>query len=260
MNAITTMAEVAAEPVPQEIPEEAAASASAAALPSAFADMHLNVGDQLHLEPPRWVAHERLTVNLLGWLDGVSLIISAPQKSGQRVVLQVDDMVVLRGFNGRNAFAFSAAVTNVSRRPFAHLHVSFPDKVECVAVRSSPRCRVRLPARITAGGAVVEASILNIGTAGALIESANPLGEDAGAVRIAFSHKLHGVPVSFDLQATVCGAKSAAPPAESAGAAGAAGAPVYQYGVEFTDLQPNDQLMLGSLVWYTLHENPRSAI
>jgi hypothetical protein len=47
----------------------------------------------------------------------------------------------------------------------------------------------------------------------------------------------------------VCGAK---------GAAARDGTPRYQYGVEFRNLQPNDRLILGSLVWYQMYEHPRS--
>lgn len=41
-------------------------------------------------------------------------------------------------------------------------------------------------------------------------------------------------------------------------AAATEGTPRNQYGVEFRDLQPNDRLILGSLVWHQMYEHPRS--
>jgi hypothetical protein len=68
-------------------------------------------------------------------------------------------------------------------------------------------------------------------------------------IQIAFSFELHGVPVSLELRAQVHGKKSTA--AHDA-------TPRHQYGVEFRDLQPNDRLILGSLVWYEMYEHPQS--
>lgn len=225
-------------------------SSLAAAAPASFADMRLKVGDQIHLEPPMAVAGGRATATVLGWLEGASLIVTAPQNAAGRLVLQEDELVLLRAFTGTSAYAFRAAVLKMARQPFHHMHLSFPDKVDGVAVRSSPRCRLRLPVRITADGrAPDEGAILNIGTTGALIETAELLERGQGSIQMAFSFELHGVPVALELRAQVCGEKSK-PAADTAARR--------QYGVEFTQMQPNDRLILGSLVWYRMYEYPRS--
>ena len=134
--------------------------------------------------------------------------------------------------------------------PFHYLHLTFPDKAEGVDIRRSPRCRLNLSAVITAAGAEAsQGTILDIGTVGALIEVAKPLGQDEGMIKIAFSFELHGIPVSLDLSAQVRGKKSAA---------GSDAAHRHQYGVEFSNLQSNDRLMLGSLVWYEMYEHPQN--
>jgi hypothetical protein len=212
--------------------------------------MRLKVGDQVHLEPSRRIVGGRASVTMLGWLEGESVIVTAPQNDAGRLVLQEGELVLMRAFTGKSAFAFRATVLKMAYLPFHYVHLSFPDKVEGVAIRSSPRCRVRLPAVITADGKTAgQGNIIDIGTAGALIETVEPLGQDDSVIEIAFSHELHGVPVSLALRAQVCGAKSAA---------ARDGTPRYQYGVEFRNLQPNDRLILGSLVWYQMYEHPRS--
>jgi len=246
MEALTIEAKAAADPVPAEVP----VSTRAATRPATFAEMRLKVGDQVHLDPPRRIAGGRATVILLGWLEGQSVIVTAPQNGAGRLVLQEGERVLMRAFTGKSAFAFRASVLKAAYLPYPYLHLSFPDKVEGVAIRSSPRCRVRLPAEITAGGkAAGPGNILNIGTTGALIETAGPLVQDDGLIQIAFSLELHGVPVSLDLGAQVCGAKNAPAGGD---------ARCHQYGVEFKNLQPNDRLILGSLVWYQMYEHPRS--
>lgn len=212
--------------------------------------MHLKVGDQVHLEPPRRLAGGRATVVILGWREGQSVLATAPMNAAGRLVLQEGEQVLLRAFTGRSAFAFRATVLRTAHQPFHYLHLSFPDKVDGVAIRSSPRCRVNLATEIASGNAASCAGkILNIGTTGALIECAVRLDKERWLVRIAFAFELHGVPVSLDLHAQVCVEKDA-PTAE--------GAQRYQYGVEFKELQPNDRMVLGSLVWYQMYEHPRS--
>jgi hypothetical protein len=241
----------AAGPVPASTPNPAAAPAPARAptLSCSFAQMRPKVGEQIHLELLRRLTKERSTVTILGWLEGQSVIVSAPQNDTIRLMLQEGEPVQFRAFTGQNAFAFRATVIKAASRPFHYLHLSFPDKVESVAIRSSPRCRLRVPVKITVGSAAPsEGAIVNIGTNGALIETPATLGKDAGPIQVAFSLELHGVPVELNLRAEVCGEKGA-PSGENL---------LHQYGVEFRDLKPNDRLILGSLVCYQMFEHPQS--
>ncbi len=255
MQDIPALEEAAAEPAavasaaPASVPATVSGPAPAAAAPSTFAEMRLKVGDPVHLEPPRRVAGGRATVTVLGWLEGRSVIVTAPENAAGRLVLHDGESVLLRAFTGRSAYAFRSTVLKAAHQPYHHLHLSFPDGIESVAIRASPRCRVRLPVRISAGdSAPGQGTILNIGTTGALIETAGAPGKEA-LVQLVFSLELHGVPVSLDLRAQICGAK---------GSPAGDGAPRSQFGVEFKELQPNDRLVLASLVWYLMHEHPRS--
>ena len=247
MDALLTNSPPTSEP----IPAEDSAPARAATNLYSFAQMRLKVGDRLHLEPPRRIVGGRTSVTMLGWLEGQSVITTAPQNDAGRLVLQEGELVLMRAFTGKNAFAFRATVLKVAYLPFAYLHLSFPDKVEGVEIRNSPRCHVRVPAMITAGGkAPFQGNILNIGTTGVLIETDVPMDQDGSLIKIAFSLELHGVPVSLDLSARVCGAK---------GAVAGDDPSRHQHGAEFRNLQPNDRLVLGSLICYQLYEHPRSA-
>jgi len=221
------------------------------AIASTFAEMRLKVGDQVSLEPRHRIAGGRATVKVLGWLEGVSLMVTIPQNTAGRVFLQEDEQVLMRAFTGKSAFAFRTAVLRAAYQPFQYLHIGFPVEVERVQIRNSFRFRVNLPASIVlAGKRGRPGSIVNIGTTGALIETPEAIDTDASSIRITTSFELHGAPVSLDLGATVRIAKS-----ESLGH----GMPRHLYGVEFNDLKPNDRLVLGSLLWYHMHEHPGSA-
>lgn len=259
MEALATEPEVVAESAvaasaaaatPAPAKAKAVASASAPTLVSTFAEMRLKVGAQISLEPPRRIVGARATAKVLGWLEGASILVTAPQSAVGRLVLQEGEPVLARAFTGKSAFAFRAMILRAAYLPFPYLHLSFPDKVEQVQIRNSFRYRVQLPATIAAGGkSGVPGRILDIGTTGALIETAGSLDQDAGPIRIAVALELHGTPVSLDLHAQVRVAKSVEQ-----------GTPHYQYGVEFKDLQGNDRLVLGSLLWYEMQEHPERAV
>lgn len=213
--------------------------------------MRLHVGDQMSLEPRMPLVGGRPTVRLVGWLEGTSVLVTMPQNASGRVPLQEGDEVLVRAFNGQSAFGFRTVVLRAGYTPFAYLHLGFPRNIEQVQIRSSYRTRVDLPATIAAGNkSGIAACIINIGTTGALIETAKAIEETTGALGIAVDFELHGAPVSLELQAKVRTAKRLAPKDSSER---------QQLGVEFKDLKPNDKLALGSLLWYRMHEYPHHA-
>lgn len=241
---------------------EAAAPAAAQAKPAApvakpeastFADMRVKVGDRAQLEPPPQMNAGRVTVKVVGWVEGHSLIVTAPRARTGRLVLQAGEHALLRVFTGTSAFAFKSTVLKTSRPPFEYLHLSFPDNIERLEVRSSPRFRVDLPAAITpAGGATkAEGTIRNLSTTGALLEAADPIGNVGEEIRIEFKFRLHGVPTELKLGATIRTTKSADD---------LTGTPQHQHGVSFNEMPPSDLMILSALVWYEMHEHPRNAV
>jgi len=213
--------------------------------------MRLKVGDTIHLGLQSGLVKGRSTVTVLGWLENVCIMVTAPNDDALRLMLKEGEPVLARVFTGQNAFAFNGMVLKTIHAPFRHLHLSFPDKVESASIRSSPRCRVNLPATVTAGGkGPFDATIIDIGTNGALIETPEIADGDKGSIEIACSLELHGVPVSLKLKGQVLALRGKTADAE----------PRCQYGVRFTNPESNDRLVLGSLVCYQMLEFPRSVI
>lgn len=218
---------------------------------SAFSQMRLKVGDTIHIGLQSGLIKGRSTVTVLGWLDNVCIIVTAPHEDNIRLLLKEGEPVLARVFTGQNAFAFNGTVLKNVHSPFRHLHLTFPEKVESASIRSSPRCRVNLPAQVTAGtGSPTDATIIDIGTNGALIETAEIADADKNAIEIACSLELHGVPVSLKLRGEVLALRNKSGDDH----------PRCQYGVRFSNPESNDRLVLGSLVCYQMLEFPRSVI
>ncbi len=215
-----------------------------------FAEMHLKVGDKIPIAIPRGTKGERTLGKVIGWIEGGSLLVTLPPRVISTGLVKEGERLLLRAFTGRSAFAFSTTVLKIDDFPYTHLHLKFPDKIEAVAVRSSFRHGVCLPAKIAIGGkADVTGNILNIGMTGARIGTDEPLPSE-DPVRITTQFELHDVPVSLELHVQVRSSKSAADKD---------GMMRHEYGMEFQNLQPNDRLILGSLLWYEMHMHPERA-
>jgi hypothetical protein len=230
---------------------EPACAAANAPVPAAkpafqFRDMRLKVGDRVQVEPPAQLGAGRVSAKVVGWVDGQSLILTVPQTPAGRLCLHAGEYVVVRAFTGRSAFAFSCTVLRGTVKPVDFLHLSFPDRIDGVDVRSSPRFRVGLPARLQAaqGSEPVPATIDNIGSTGALLVCGTALGAIGDLVEVAFDIVLHEVPVSLALRAQIRTAERAVDSGQ------------YRHGVSFVEPSTHDRLILAALVWFNMYENP----
>jgi hypothetical protein len=212
-----------------------------------FRDMRLKVGDRVQIELPVQLGSARVSARVVGWVEGYSLVLTLPHTSAGRLCLHAGEKVVVRVFTGRSAFAFGCSVLRSTLKPPCdYLHLSFPDVIDGVDVRSSPRVRIGLAAMVTpaGGGEAVAATIDNIGSTGALLVSQAPLGSPGGRIRVAFELVLHEVPISLALEADIR--------SEDAGEGGH-----FRHGVAFVEPSPNDRLVLAALVWFNMYENPK---
>ena len=227
--------------------DNAATASRPAPVPAEFAEMHLKVGDRIPIEIPRGIKGERTLGKVVGWVEGSSFLITLPQRIITAGLLKEGEHVLLRAFTGKSAFAFSATVLKIEHYPFTYLHLRFPEKIEAVTVRGSFRHGVRLPATVTAAGKTgITGSILNIGMAGARIGVTEQLTEES-LIQLATRFDLQGIPVVLELNAQIRSSKSTTDEQ---------GVTRYEYGVEFRELQPNDHMALGNLLWYQMYMHP----
>ncbi len=217
-----------------------------------FADVHLKVGDTVYLDFSGSGAHGRASSTVLGWREGVSVMLTQPVAADKPLQLFEGESVTLRVFTGRSAFAFKGNVRKTNNLPFPYVHLSFPKHVHAVEIRRSPRSRVDLAATFSVGGTHMgQGTIVDLGAIGALLETGKVLDPEVEALQLTFSFELHGVPVSLDVHARILGMKGYSSTGEQ---------PSVQYRLEFDHLKPNDRLILSSLVWFQMYEHPDTIV
>lgn len=219
-----------------------------------FEDMRLAVGDRLQIECTARTGVRRAFVRVVGYVDGISLLVSTPVSGGRRVELVENDPVIVRVFSRQSAFAFRASVLRACRLPFDYVHLSFPTVIQGSVIRKATRVRTQFPVQVSteAGSAAGEGTMLNLSATGALIHTHAALGEQGSIVRLRFDADLHGVQSELDIAAEIRNVQQA-PDAESEGVE-------YHYGVDFHALGAEDRMKIKSLVYQTIIEQPRRII
>lgn len=245
----------------QDQPAESAAAASGALadIPETgftFQDMRLRVGDRIQLQPPANVGLERYMVRLIGYLDGATVLVTMPLENGLRVPLREKDKVVARVFTSQKAFGFTSMIERVCKIPYDYLHLSFPTAIQGSVVRKSPRVRTKLIASVSLaaepeGSNAKSALIANISADGALVRSRQPLADKDAVLRMAFRVNLHNVDALLTVNAAVRSVFH-----DAAGEGG--GAPMVNHGVQFQDMRPNDSMILQSLIYQQMIEQPHT--
>jgi c-di-GMP-binding flagellar brake protein YcgR len=222
-----------------------------------FEAMNLKVGDRLQIQPPIKLSAERCNVRVVGYVPQQSLLLTAPVVSnGARLDLIERDQLVIRVFASQNAFAFACDVLRSCKLPYPYLHVSFPLTVQGTVVRKAPRVKTKIIAQVLpqgAGAASAPAVISNISANGALLDGRRNIAAMGDVLQMKFQIKLHNVDIPLTLLATVRAVFG-----EETTAVGAV--PLAHFGLEFTDLQPQDQMVLQSMVYQQMIERPQSLV
>lgn len=220
-----------------------------------FADMRLRVGDRLQIEPPAAVSTERHMCKIIGWVENTSLLVTTPVVAGLRVPLRDNDKVVGRIFANQNAFAFDTDVMRAVKIPFDHLHLTFPTRIQGAVIRKSPRIRMRQIATVSplsedgeAPGDAARASaiILNVSADGALVQAKQALTDKNGRLRMAFRVNLHDVDAMVTVSAVVRSIFT------EEGKVG-----MVCHGLQFQEIAPNDRLILQSMIYQKMIEQPQ---
>lgn len=224
-----------------------------------FDDMKLKAESRLQLEPPKQLGSERILVKVIGYLRGTSLLVTAPTTAnGTRLQLLEGERVVMRSFSGQNAFAFACTVERVCKLPYEYLHLSFPDVIQGVMIRKAPRIRSRIIAAVQNASSrnpdeQVSALISNISANGAALDARRPLGNEGDILNLAFRVNLHKIDAFLSI-------KGAVRTVLSGESAGITDPQIIRYGLEFQSLQPNDMVILQSMIYQQIIESPQQLI
>lgn len=247
----------AANPAPQTPqPEKPSGGGETRSVALSFSDIRLKAGDRMQIEPPAILCQERLPVKYIGHLKDISVLVTLPTANGLPLALREGEKIVLRAFSGQNVFGFTATVERVCKIPFSYLHLSYPDRVSGMVVRKSPRIKtniiVAVQNAVRENGSDKMSGILkNLSTTGAGLDARRPLGKKGDILNLAFRVDIHNVDMYMSINASII----ALTPQPSGG-----DAEVLRHGLEFKDLNPNDCVLLQSMIYRQMVENPDNLI
>jgi hypothetical protein len=219
-----------------------------------FDDMKLKAEDKLQLEPPPQLARERFLVKVIGFLRGASLLVTTPvTANGLRLQLLEGETVVMRSFSGQSAFGFACTIERVIKTPYEYLHLSFPDNIQGIVIRKAPRVKTRIIAAVQDNkpGATEQAPALisDISANGVSLDAKQALGKKGDILNLAFRVHLHNIDAYLSVKGIVRAVLSG-------DAVDASKSGVIRHGIEFQELQPNDCVILQSMIYQQMIENP----
>jgi hypothetical protein len=220
-----------------------------------FNDMKLKVEDRLQLQPPEHVTRERFPVKVIGFLRGVSLLVTTPVTTeGFRLQLLEGERVIMRSFLGQNAFGFECTITRACKSPYEYLHLSFPDSIQGIVIRKAPRVRTRIIATVQNNNQgnsnePVSALISNISANGLALDAKRPLGNKGDIINLSFRVNLHKIDALLSIKGLICAVLTG-------DAVNAANPDFVRHGIEFRELQPNDSVILQSMIYQNMIESP----
>lgn len=219
-----------------------------------FADMRLRVGDRIQLQPPAAISTERFIVRLIGYLDKVSLMVTMPIANSLAIPVREHDKIVARVFSSQKAFGFDCAVMRVCKLPYQYLHLSFPSVVQGAVVRTSPRIRTKIIASITHAdigdrSEKMPGVIVDLSADGAQVRSRQQLGDKSQEILLSFRISLHEVDTLLTTRAVIRNVihdEEGTDPLR------------YHHGIQFLDLASSDRMILQSLIYQQMIEQPHT--
>lgn len=170
-------------------------------------ELDLSIGTVLQLQTLAGGGERRYRVTLIGINPARSLVVTAPEVGGHAVPVVQDEPFTVRAFAGTRAIGFHCTALKAATQPYRYLHLSYPDQVQNVQVRSAPRIPLCLPIRLSKGGQEIEGAELNdLGINGAMIETRGAVLEVGDQLQLGFSLSLPDLePQLLELSATVRG-------------------------------------------------------
>ena len=172
-------------------------------------ELKIQVGDSLQLQTRDGEDSRRMQVKLIGYLPGVSLLVSTPRVADKVMIIREGQPFVARMMLGNRIVGFTTTVLRSCSRPFHYLHLSYPEETEQITVRKAQRVRTKLFASLTNANPDYQfdkphpATIVDISTSGAMMISSEQLGEVDDQVSVKCVFKIAGAEKLLSLPATI---------------------------------------------------------
>jgi c-di-GMP-binding flagellar brake protein YcgR len=201
-----------------------------------FESLKLIFGATLQIQNLKIPTQKFSNLKLYGVIKGKSIIISQPYQEGVAALMPKGASFIVRGFNGRHAFAFTSHVIQACTEPFAYVHMSYPPNAESKTVRNAQRVNVNMPGFVALNGERIPVNMLDLSAKGSMLETPQSVGGIGDSLQIEFEIEFDGGESRLNLPAKI---KNACYLKDSDS---------MRVGVEFHDISQNETLLLNSFI------------
>ena len=165
-------------------------------LNESFTDLALAVGTQLVIEPAGTA--RKYQVQLIGFWDKRSILISPPLREGREVLLEKDAMLAIRLLEGKKVCAFESRILYRSSHPYTYYHLQYPVSVNSRQVRNSERVDIQFSVLVDSDFDIMGdwpkmATLTNLSKTGARLISPHSLGEKNHELVLVFDLTVSGI-------------------------------------------------------------------
>jgi c-di-GMP-binding flagellar brake protein YcgR len=153
---------------------------------NAGTELNLQLGETLQVQFMDDETRGQFYVKVVGMLPERSIIVTAPEKGAQPMAVRDGRAVLARSFSGEHARGFTCVVLASATQPYAHLHLSYPTKVETMLERQSSRVRSALAVSVRPNGGTADlpAVIRDLSITGAQLLASAATGQSGDRVLI----------------------------------------------------------------------------
>lgn len=213
--------------------------------------LKLNIGESLQMQPLTDQARDRYYVKLIGHVEKRSVLVTTPVVDGAVLLMREGQAFVMRGFSGKDAYAFNVNILRVCNVPFPYLHLTYPQFVQSAPVRRDNRVRVSIIGSVTNLSdselqKKLPGVIVDLSATGALLDTREDIGNIGDRLNITLRLTADELDAYLTLGAVIRGIRME----DSEGQPDT----ILHHGVEFQDISANDNLILQNFVYRKIIE------
>tara|TARA_R110001592_G_scaffold49482_3_gene154273 strand:+ start:1580 stop:2275 length:696 start_codon:yes stop_codon:yes gene_type:complete len=215
-----------------------------------FADLGLSIGCHLTIETVG--SARKYQVQLIGFWDKKSIVISPPLRDGREVLLDKDAVLAIRLLEGKKVCGFETKIIYRSSHPYTHYHLQFPVSVNTQQIRNSERVDIEIDVSVDSDFDILsdwpkQALITNLSKTGARMLSQHSFGEKSHELILMFQLFVGGMDRQLRIPCLIRNIQL-----NSINQNVDQGS--YVLGLEFTDMNDEHRLSLSSYIYEQEHK------
>ena len=211
-----------------------------------MSNLQLSPGITMHVRQQDGCHHSLTAIKLIGWLDDESIVLAGTERNGTHYAPPVGTLLECKLIAGKGVVIFESSVLANAVTPYPHLHLTYPKTVQIRQLRKHLRVMVTVPALASCADTSKQhdVAMVNLSTNGGMLEAANLFAQVDDEIRLQLSLLVAGQVHELTLCALVRNVHTY----DNAG-------PAVCYGLEFTDLQHTEQLLLEHYVFQAMQDS-----